>query len=293
MNDLLIRSQRRDLGGFTVARSLPCMSKLPSVGPFVFLDHMGPMSITDQSLLDVRPHPHIGLATATYLISGSGYHRDSLGSDQVIEPGELNWMTAGSGIVHSERTPKSIPRDGSVEIHGIQVWIGLPVSHEKTSPSFTHYGKEVLPELELCEGLSGRLMIGRYQNTVSPVKTFSPTFFADVSAKKNLKQNIQFNDEQIGIFLIEGGATINGMTLEKDDLLVLKNPQSTDLHLDEGAHLIIIGGEGFPEKRYIWWNFVASNKEDIHRAAERWKSQEFPSVHGETDFIPLPETQLP
>lgn len=293
MNDLLIKGRVRDLGGFSVVRALP-YAKKRSIGPFVFLDHMGPMRVSDTSKLDVRPHPHIGLSTVTYLYSGKAYHRDSLGSTQEIKPGELNWMTAGKGIVHSERTPESeIDKNHPKSINGIQIWVALPKEFEKVEPSFTHYGSEVLPHITLAEGLTGTLLIGDHREISSPVKTYSKMIFIEATANTEVSTELNINEKEIGIFLTEGNAIINGKALEVDDLIFIEDPSRINLKLSLGAKIVIIGGMPFPEPRYIWWNFVASEKEDIHRAAQMWKDQLFDKVPGETEFTPLPSDPLP
>jgi redox-sensitive bicupin YhaK (pirin superfamily) len=291
--DLVIKGRKRDLGGFTVNRVIPS-SQRRHVGPFVFLDHLGPMKIDETHVLDVRPHPHIGLSTVTYLFEGNGYHRDSLGSEQKIIPGDLNWMTAGKGIVHSERTPKEDrdPKLGNL-VHGIQIWVGLPLKDEDCDPGFSHYPHSSLPALKMEAGLSGKLLIGSYESISSPVKTFSRTFFADLKADGPVETILNFNEAEIGIFLISGEATINGQELQLDDLILVTDPKKVSISVSAGTRLIVIGGEPFPESRIIWWNFVSSSKEKIHRAAELWAEQKFGQVPGEVEFIPLPRDALP
>lgn len=297
--DLIISARKRDLGGFSVARTIPSVERR-HVGPFVFLDHMGPLKITETAMLDVRPHPHIGLSTVTYLFSGRGHHRDSLGYSQVIEPGDINWMTAGKGIVHSERTPEEDKYPNpSAPIHGIQVWVALPVEHEDIEPNFTHYPKTDIPDVIFGDGLHGKLMIGNFKDPneghqwSSPVKTYSQTFFAEIKASKNLQQDLKFDEEEIGIFLVDGQAIINGQKLEMDDLIVVSDPQNIQLDIAAGSTLIVIGGTAFKEPRYIWWNLVSSSKDKIKNAAQAWERQEMGKVEGETDFIPLPDIPFP
>ncbi|MCO5113788.1 MAG: pirin family protein [Bdellovibrionaceae bacterium] len=295
--NIIISGRKRDLGGFMVARTIPSAERR-HVGPFVFLDHMGPLKITETAMLDVRPHPHIGLSTVTYLFSGRGHHRDSLGYSQVISPGDINWMTAGRGIVHSERTPDEdkFPNP-SAPIHGIQVWVALPVEHEDTDPNFTHYPKSQIPDIEFTEGLNGKLMIGTYQEEgytlTSPVKTYSPTFFAEMKSTQDLNHKLSLAEEEIGIFLVEGQATINDHKLEMDDLIIVSDPKNISLELGKGTTLILIGGTAFKEPRYIWWNLVSSSKEKIQQAAKRWEKQEMGKVEGEIDYIPLPDIPFP
>lgn len=291
--DILISGKKKDLGGFIVNRSLPNV-KRRHVGPFVFLDHMGPLQVDANHLLNVRPHPHIGLSTVTYLFSGRGMHRDSLGSKQIITPGDLNWMTAGRGIVHSERSPiEDIHSDRKPILHGIQIWVALPVEQEQCEPEFIHYPKEKLPDVNFANDLSGKLLIGCYQNKVSPVKTYSQTFFADMISQNNIETVLNIQEEEIGVFLLQGEATVNGQNLVTDDLLLVAKPEVINLVAKKNTRLIFIGGKNFPEPRYIWWNFVSSRKELIRNAAEKWKNQLFGTVAEESDFIPLPEDPLP
>lgn len=293
MQDIVIKGRKRDLGGFSVVRSLPAASRR-FVGPFIFLDHMGPMSVTEKQKLDVRPHPHIGLSTVTYLFEGQGFHRDSLGSSQIIRPGELNWMTAGKGIVHSERTPQEVlDADEEQRIHGIQIWVALPKEFEKIEPSFTHYSADQLPQWDVCPGFSGKVLIGEHANLKSPVKTFSKMFFAELRTSSDVSTTLSIDEKELAIFLVEGRATVNSLELEQDDLIVVSDPQQVSLEVSAGTKLALIGGEPLPEKRYIWWNLVASEKEDIHQAAKLWEQQAMGQVPGESEFIPLPSDPLP
>lgn len=291
--DILINGKKKDLGGFTVSRTLPNI-KRRHVGPFVFLDHMGPLQVDSEHLMNVRPHPHIGLSTVTYLFSGRGWHRDSLGSNQIISPGDLNWMTSGRGIVHSERTPpediSAIPKK---TMHGIQIWVALPADQEECEPNFIHYPKENLPKFTLSEDLSGKLLIGSHGSISSPVKTYSPTFFADITVENSVNKVISIDEEEIGVFLLEGEATINDQNLTTDDLYLIAKPSEIKIKASKNTRLIFIGGKEFSEPRYIWWNFVSSRKERIREAAEQWKNQLFGKVAEETDFIPLPNDPLP
>lgn len=297
MKDLIISGRKKDLGGFTVARTIPTAERR-HVGPFVFLDHMGPLKITETATLDVRPHPHIGLSTVTYLFSGRGHHRDSLGYSQVINPGDINWMTAGKGIVHSERTPEEdrFPNP-SDPIHGIQVWVALPVEHEDIDPNFTHYPQSTIPDLDFGHGLAGKLMIGSHtingKAYTSPVKTYSKTFFAEIKSTHSVNHKLSLNEEEIGIFLVEGSASINSHELMTDDLIIVADPKDISLKLGANTKLILIGGSAFKEPRYIWWNLVSSDKNKIKATAALWEKQQMGQVKGEEDFIPLPNIPFP
>lgn len=291
-DDFIIKSRKRDLGGFTVYRAIPNDLRR-HLGPFVFLDHMGPMIIDNEHALDVRPHPHIGLSTVTYLFEGRCRHRDSLGNDVTIIPGDLNLMTAGSGVVHSERTPREDrnPYDHN-RAQGIQIWIALPLNEEERKADFIHYPEGELPRFSF-KSLHGKILIGEFEGIRSPVRTFCDTLLMDLTSSHDGIENINFKNEEIGIFLVSGACEVNGRKLEPYDLIFVDDPYRIQLSYKEGTHIIIIGGEPFPEPRYIWWNFISSRKERIREAAADWEEKRFPSVPGETEFIPLPEKSFP
>lgn len=290
-SDLLISGRLRDLGGFLVHRSLPA-PKCRSVGPYVFLDHMKTPVVDDTHKLSVRPHPHIGLATVTYLFEGRGFHRDTLGSKQVITPGDINWMTAGRGIAHSERTPEGdLGSHGS--LHGVQIWVALPKEHEECEPEFVHYPKETLPSIDLGSSLRAKLLIGEFQKAISPIATKSRTLFMDFQCQEKISTNLEFDEEEVAIFSVEGELSVNDSSLATDDLLVISHPESVRVEASKGARFLVIGGSPHAEPRFIWWNFVSSSKERIHRAAADWTAGRFGFVEGETDFIPLPSDPLP
>lgn len=291
--DLIIPGRKKDLGGFAVHRTIPAAGKR-QVGPFVFLDHMGPMNVDTKHLLDVRPHPHIGLATVTYLFSGRGHHRDTLGSSQVILPGDINLMTAGRGIAHSERTPQEDRVDDSgVVFHGVQLWVALPVADEECDPSFAHFSEQQLPSIFLTESSKGKLLIGCHGGINSPVMMRSETLFMDIQASATGEGKVHFEAEEVGLFLVKGECTINGQILKPEDLIVLSDSKNVTIKHSADARIVVIGGEKYPEPRYIWWNFVSSRKERIREAARAWERQEFGKVPSEVDFIPLPKDPLP
>lgn len=293
MSDYIIKSKEKDIGGFLIHRSLPTAKKR-QLGPFVFLDHIGPVRVDETHAMDVRPHPHIGLATVTYFFKGRGYHRDSIGSKQMITEGDLNWMTAGRGIVHSERTPmEDRHASAEVDMHGVQIWVGLPKEKEECEPDFTHYPKEQLPFVQVSDGLKVKLMIGEYGNIKSPVKTASRTLFMDFLSEKDLKTKLSFNETELGMFLVAGKAIVNGQEMIIDDLIVLRDPKNVEAEFFQGARFVVIGGEPFSEERFLWWNFVSSSKERLRIAVEDWKNQRFGNVPGETEFIPIPDGPLP
>jgi redox-sensitive bicupin YhaK (pirin superfamily) len=282
---LLIESREKDIGGFTVRRLLP-HAKQRLVGPFIFFDHMGPVQFAPGQGIDVRPHPHINLATVTYLFEGAFMHRDSLGSEQLIEPGAINWMTAGSGIVHSERTPSELRKAGS-RAHGLQLWVALPRLHEETPPSFDHYPVSMLPVIEQG-GAIIRVLAGRAYGAVSPVRTHSPLIYLDIElpAGRCLLLPDEYNER--AMYVVSGEAVLNGQRLKQQQMAVL-NSAPAEIQALHTSRIMLIGGEPLDGGRYIWWNFVSSRKERIEQAQLDWKSGRFAPVPGETDFIPLPE----
>lgn len=291
-SEIIIHGKKKDLGGFSVFRSLPTIH-CRSVGPFVFLDHMGPMQVDETHHLDVRPHPHIGLMTVTYLLEGKGYHRDSIGSKQIINPGDINLMIAGKGIVHSERTPEEEKNHSNKKIHGLQIWLALPKEDEECDPAFFHYSKEQLPKITVNESISIDLLIGSYQQYQSAVKSYFKTLFLVANIKNNTKHEFTFNEKEIGILIISGAASINDQELKSNDFIKVGDPQNIKFFAKEDCELAIVGGETLPEPRFMWWNLISTRKELIHLAAKKWKNQEMGKVDGETDFIPLPNDPLP
>jgi redox-sensitive bicupin YhaK (pirin superfamily) len=257
------------------------------IGPFVFLDQMGPTVLRPGKALDVRPHPHIGLATVTWILDGEIMHRDSLGSVQPIKAGELNWMTAGRGIVHSERTPDRLRGEES-PLYGLQLWVALPKAHEETEPGFVHYGADELPRLDTA-GAKVKLIVGVGWGTRSPVETLWGTFFADASLKAGATLTVPSNIEERGVYILEGELEIAGEAFAPGQLMVLKRGRDADVRARQNARFVIVGGDAIDGPRHIWWNFVSSSKERIEQAKADWKAGRFPAVPGETDFIPLPD----
>ncbi len=286
--DLIIESKTRELiDDFKVRRVLPS-AKRRMVGAFIFLDQIGPEILKAGKGLDVAPHPHIGLATVTYLFQGELLHRDSLGIKQMIRPGEVNWMNAGSGIAHSERTPEE-GRKSRAQLFGIQTWVALPIEREESEPSFFHHAQDELPVIE-GEGKIVRLIAGSLYGEKSPVKTASAMFYADAQIEKNAKLSVPKEHVERAIYIVEGAIKIlpEGEIYNAGQLLVLKPNEEIILTADSAnARLMLLGGEPF-EKRHIWWNFVSSSRERIEQAKEDWKNQKFAPVIDETEFIPLP-----
>lgn len=288
--DVVITSRERDLGGFSVRRILP-YAKRRMVGPFIFFDHMGPAHFPPGSGMTVRPHPHIHLATVTYLFEGKIHHRDSLGSDQFIEPGAINWMTAGRGIVHSERSPRELVESGS-RLNGIQLWVALPREHEDVEPSFTHHPASTLPEFEL-EGVRLKLLLGSFFGQTSPVKTHSDLFYLDAGIPKGRNLSIPCDGREGAIYVVTGKIRANDVPLEPCSMAVGKRGEPMKLEAEEDSRVMLLGGSPVGE-RFIYWNFVSSRKEEIEKAKAEWAKgpggSRFPKVPGdEIDFIPLPE----
>jgi redox-sensitive bicupin YhaK (pirin superfamily) len=281
----------RDLGdGFEVRRVLPSAQRR-TIGPFVFFDQMGPIVLRPGTGLDVRPHPHIGLATVTYLFEGEILHRDSLGTVQPIRSGEVNWMTAGRGIVHSERTPPELRANGA-PLFGIQTWVGLPKEQEDVEPSFAHHSKSALPVLE-GEGKHVRLIAGELFGARSPIKVFSDMFYADAALAEGSRLELPAGHEERAIYIAEGRLGIAGETFEAGRMLVLRQPDPVTVRADRAARLLLLGGAPLDGPRHLWWNFVSSSRDRIEQAKADWREGRFPKVPGETEFIPLPEDPDP
>jgi redox-sensitive bicupin YhaK (pirin superfamily) len=285
--EMTLMPRARDLGdGFVVARLLPFAGRR-MIGPFIFLDAMGPASFAAGHGLDVRPHPHIGLATVTYLFAGEILHRDSLGNVQPIRPGEVNWMTAGSGIAHSERSDAARRQKPST-LHGIQSWVALPRRDEETAPGFSHHPRVSLPRIE-GEGKSVRLIAGSFGARRSPVEVFSPMLYADVTLAPAARLAVPAEHEERAAYLVEGAVTIAGEGHAAGQLLVFRPRAEIVIAAPRGARLMLLGGEPMDGPRHIWWNFVSSSKERIEAAKADWKAGRFPPVAGDGEVVALPE----
>ena len=290
--ETLIIPRARDLGGFEVRRALPA-AKRQMVGPFIFFDQMGPAEFLPTRGLDVRPHPHIGLATISYLYRGRMHHRDSLGTDQWIEPGAVNWMVAGQGITHSERTDDETQKD-PMPFFGIQTWVALPEAQEDAAPGFQHASADTLPVIE-GEGKTVRLILGNAYGQTAPVSTFSEMFYADVVLEAGAKFPMPDDHEDRGIYITDGTVSIAGQTFQAGQMMVFRPGDPITIVADTAARLMILGGETLGGPRHIWWNFVASSKERIEAAKEAWREGDwqngrfqFPPGDAE-EFIPLPD----
>jgi len=285
--DLVIKARQHDLGeGFFVRRLLPFRLRR-HVGPFVFFDHFGPVGLAPKRGMDVRPHPHIGLATLTYLYEGAIRHRDSLGFDQVIRPGDVNWMTAGRGIVHSERTPEP-ERAAGHRLHGVQTWLALPLENEDAEPGFFHHDAASLPEDER-DGVRLRVIAGTAFGMEAPVRVYAQTLYVDVRFAPGGRLVLPSEHAERAVYPIEGELTLDGVPLAPGRMHVLNDAREVELRAAAPALALICGGAPLDGERVLWWNFVASSHERIERAKERWTGQHFGQVPGETEFIPLPE----
>ncbi|RZJ63841.1 MAG: pirin family protein [Flavobacterium sp.] len=285
--NLIIEERPSDIGNFMVGRLLPFREKR-TVGPFAFIDHMGPALLHDNENLDVGVHPHIGLSTLTYLFEGSIMHRDSLGTEIEIKPGQVNWMTAGKGITHSERTPDYL-RHTDKMLHGLQIWVALPKHLEQTDPSFAHIGEEGLPSWTIGR-VSAKLIAGEAFGRKSDVPVYSPLYFIEL--KSTSRQTLEIGSElygESGLYILDGSIESDGDTFLPKQLLVAKDASLCAFTMNENTTVYLFGGEPFPEERFIYWNFVASSRELIEDAKQRWIDQQFPKVPGETGYVPLPE----
>ncbi len=282
----VIEPRSRDLGGFEVRRILP-FAKQRMVGPFVFYDHLGPAFLPAGEGIDVPPHPHIGLATVTYLFEGELMHRDSLGFAQRIHPGDVNWMTAGRGIVHSERSSPEA-RDQDMTLHAIQSWVALPRDQEEIEPGFHHHPVETLPALEV-DGVALRLIAGSAYGETSPVKVFSPTFYLAAEMPAGASLTLPSDYAERALHVVEGGVSLAGKSLGLGRMAVFAAGTEATLRAESDSRVMLLGGAPMDGQRHIWWNFVSSSKERIEKAKADWKDGRFAPVPGETEFVPLPE----
>lgn len=286
----LLKPHEKDIGGFSVRRLLPAYPH-KMVGPFIFFDHMGPAAFEPGRGLDVRPHPHIGLATVTYLFEGAILHRDSLGTIQEIHPGDVNWMTAGAGIAHSERSPDGIRADGG-PLHGIQVWVALPKAHEQTAPGFEHHPGSSLPEI-LLPGVRMRLIAGSAFGRTAPATTFSPLFYLAADLEPGARLALAPEYPERAVYVVDGEVTVDGTGVAQRHMAVLPPGQELTIEARTASRLMLLGGEPLDGDRFVWWNFVASSRELIQEAKQRWRAQDFGRVPEETEWIPLPDEPKP
>lgn len=285
---LVIEERQRDIGKFMVGRLLPFRKKR-QVGPFVFIDHMGPIELEKGEYFDIDQHPHIGLCTLTYLFEGEIEHRDSTGAVQIIRPGDAGFMSSGKGVTHTERTPQSLRKEEKhVSLHGYQIWVALPVDHEEMDPRFDYYPAHDLPEWEE-DGLRLRLVAGSAFGKESPLMGYSHMFMVDVLAKKDtpLKMKDHFKGE-IAFVIARGALEVEGETIKAGQMLVSRDKENCSIQLKEGTRLLIFGGDQLPEEHYLMWNFASSRKERLEQAKQDWKDKNFPKVPGDETYIPFP-----
>jgi redox-sensitive bicupin YhaK (pirin superfamily) len=284
--NLIIEERARNIGKFMVGRLLPFRQKR-MVGPFIYIDHMGPVSLSEDENFDVLPHPHIGLSTLTFLFEGSIMHRDSLGNTVEIKPGEVNWMTAGKGIVHSERTPDHL-RKQKISMHGLQIWVALPLHLEQMDPEFYHIANTEFPVWNIGDAQI-KLIAGEALGHKSPVPVYSKLYMIEIKSKS--KQTLSIGEGlygESGLYILEGSIENEGITFEPRQILIANDSKLCEFTINETSTVYIFGGEPFPEQRLIYWNFVASNQELIDKAKTRWKNQDFDPIDGESEFVPLP-----
>ena len=283
--DLIIEPKEKDLGEFTVRRALPDRRR-QRVGPFIFFDHMGPAEFPPGSGVNVRQHPHIGLATITYLFEGEILHRDNLGYVQQIQPGAVNWMTAGRGIVHSEKVTDEILATGQ-KLHGIQTWVALPTESEEIEPRFEHYAEADIPRKSI-EGGDLCVVIGKAYGLESPVSTESDTIYVEINLAAGHSVELPAAQE-LGIYVVDGAAEVNGQAVGPRQLAVLDNDARGTLRATADSKFMLCGGATLAGERHIWWNFVSSSRDRLEQAKNDWRDDAFGRVPGESDFIPLPE----
>ncbi len=287
----IIEERAASIGNFLVGRLIPFREKR-MVGPFIFIDHMGPATVDKWNTFEVEPHPHIGLSTLTFLFEGAIMHRDSIGTELEIKPGAVNWMTAGSGIVHSERTPDRLKGE-SMQIHGLQIWIALPKELEEIAPSFVHIEEKDIPKWEK-NGVKYTLIAGGFGERKSAVPVHSPLYMLEIVAEKDAV--VDFGGQlfgESGLYILEGEISLEGHVFGAKQMLVTQESTLCAFDIKAGAKVYVFGGTPFYEERYIDWNFVSSDKERLKRAKEDWKQQKFPKViNDEYDFVPYPNKKL-
>lgn len=287
-NKLLVNERQADLGNFMVGRLLPFRKKR-QVGPFTFIDHMGPAVFNNGNYLDVDQHPHIGLSTLTYLFEGSIAHRDSIGSHQIIKPGDVGFMTSGSGVTHTERTPQEHRKLGNIKMHGYQIWVALPKDQEEVEPHFDYYPSDDLPAWE-TDSLQIKVVAGNAFGKSSPLQGYSPLFMVDVYAKN--ETTLDLRDQlkgEVAFVIVKGSINDGDERVEAGQMLISKTNEQCEICLEEGTQLLLFGGEPLPEEHFLLWNFVSHSKDRLAKAKEDWKNKKFPKVAGDDTYIKIPE----
>ena len=285
--ELLLDPVTKDLGDFVVRRTLPGTDR-QRIGPFIFFDHMGPADFKPGSGVNVRPHPHIGLATITYLFAGKIMHRDSLGHAQAIERGAINWMTAGRGIVHSERSPEDLKQSGS-HLHGIQAWVALPVEVEETEPRFEHYPAEDVPEVNL-DGANLRVIVGQAYGAASPVRVSSETLYVEANLDAGADLLLPAGIDELAVYVVNGDIDVGDCPVTAGRMAVIEAGSDAVARARTTTKLMLLGGATLPGQRFLWWNFVSSSKERMEQAKKDWREQRFGEIPGETELMPLPSS---
>jgi redox-sensitive bicupin YhaK (pirin superfamily) len=285
--DLVIPARPRDIGGFSVRRTLPAMQRR-LVGPFIFWDHMGPTSLEPGHGMDVRPHPHVGLATVTYVFEGEIVHKDTLGSDRAIRPGAVNWMTAGRGIAHSERTGPEVRKRGS-RVHGIQSWVALPLDQEETEPRFEHHPADTIPETSR-DDVRLRILAGAAYGLTAPARVASPTFYVEATMPAGARLVLPEEHEERAAYVVEGEVACDGDGIEEAAMAIFRPRAELALEAKRPSRVMLLGGAPIGGSRHIWWNFVSSSKERIERAKRDWTEGRFGKIPGDDiEFVPLPD----
>ncbi|MEJ5054760.1 pirin family protein [Sphingobacterium sp. MYb382] len=288
--DFIHEEKAANIGNFLVGRLLPFRQKR-SIGPFVFIDHMGPTCLADYENLDVPPHPHIGLSTLTYLFDGAIMHRDSMGNELVIEPGAVNWMTAGKAVTHSERTPEYL-RHKDKFLHGLQIWVALPKDLEFMNPEFSHIEQKDIPHWEE-NGVSYRLIAGEALGKKSPVPVYSPLYMIEIKTEEERLIDIGSHlFGESGLYILEGAVRSQDHRYGEKQILITTDASLCSFTLEANSTVYIFGGTPFPEERFISWNFVATSKDTLEEAKEKWRNHEFPKVRNDDGYVPLPESRF-
>jgi len=289
-NKLLVNERQSDIGNFIVGRLLPFRKKR-QVGPFTFIDHMGPTNLVAGQYMDVDQHPHIGLSTLTYMLEGELMHKDSIGTEQRISPGSVNWMVAGSGVTHTERTPDDL-RGTNFTAHGYQIWVALPADQEEITPEFHHIDASELPFWK-DDATEFRLVAGQGYGKTSPLPVHSDLFMVEVKTTGPYELSIKGELQgEIGICIVKGSITACDDIIEAGNMLISKTEDSCTISLQPNTHVLLFGGEPFPEERHIYWNFVSASKEKIEAAKERWRNKAFPKVPGDDSYVIMPEPKF-
>lgn len=288
-NDLLIDERQADLGNFMVGRLLPFRKKR-QVGPFTFIDHIGPAVLGNGKYMDVDQHPHIGLSTLTYLFAGEIEHKDSVGSHRVIRPGDVGFMTAGSGVTHTERTPPDLRNSETFKLHGYQIWVALPKEKEEIDPRFDFYPSAEIPTWQTDGGLTVKLAAGSAFGKSAPLQGYSPLFMVDIYAKKETTLDLKNQLKgEVAFVIVKGSIKAGGQTVGAGQMLISKTDEQCEICMDKNTQLMLFGGEPLAEEHYLLWNFVSHSKERLQEAKRYWQNREFPQVPGDETYVPIPE----